>query len=288
MKHGIRGLDHPVIAARSLDAAGTTYERLGFTVPPPGRHLEWGTGNLCLMFARTYLEIRGIVDPAKYLHGVDTYLAAHGEGLMGVALATDDASASHDALLASGLRPEPVRTLTRSLALPGEILRPRFRLCALGAAEEIVGLTSVVLLEHLTPDVIRHDPGWLDHPNGAERLVSMTAVVPDIAVAVAAHRRLFGAGSVRARDTGFVVEAGQGTALDFLTEDAARARYPRTAGGTGRGIPRLIATTLGVSDLARAAAALASAAVPHDARPDGALVVGPDHACGMALEFVAA
>jgi hypothetical protein len=62
---GIGSLDHPVIAAGDLDAARVSYERLGFTVPPRGSHVEWGTGNLCIMFPDDYLEIRGIVDATR-------------------------------------------------------------------------------------------------------------------------------------------------------------------------------------------------------------------------------
>lgn len=56
--NGIESLDHPVIAARDLDAARVTFERLGFTVPPRGSHVEWGTGNLCIMFRGDYIEIQ--------------------------------------------------------------------------------------------------------------------------------------------------------------------------------------------------------------------------------------
>ena len=64
--NGIESLDHPVIAARDLDAARDTYERLGFTIPPLGSHVEWGPGNLCIMFPDDYLEIRGFVDLSRF------------------------------------------------------------------------------------------------------------------------------------------------------------------------------------------------------------------------------
>ena len=54
--NGIELIDHPVIAARDLDAARRTFERLGFTVPPRGSHIEWGTGNLCIMFPDDYIK----------------------------------------------------------------------------------------------------------------------------------------------------------------------------------------------------------------------------------------
>ena len=41
------GIDHPIIAIRDMAAGRAAFERLGFTVTPRGRHLEWGTGNWC-------------------------------------------------------------------------------------------------------------------------------------------------------------------------------------------------------------------------------------------------
>ena len=60
--NGIANIDHPVIASADLDAARAAFERLGFTVPPRGSHIEWGTGNLCIMFPEDYIEVRGGVD----------------------------------------------------------------------------------------------------------------------------------------------------------------------------------------------------------------------------------
>ena len=62
MKNAITGVDHPVIAVGDMEGARAVYERLGFTIPPRGSHIEWGTGNWCIMFADDYLELRGIVD----------------------------------------------------------------------------------------------------------------------------------------------------------------------------------------------------------------------------------
>ena len=45
---GLLGIDHPVIAVGDMTEARVRYQRLGFTIPPRGRHLEWGTGNWCL------------------------------------------------------------------------------------------------------------------------------------------------------------------------------------------------------------------------------------------------
>lgn len=69
------------------------YRKLGFVVPPSGRHQEWGTVNVCIMFASDYIEIRGVGDPTKFLAGLDKFLV-HGEGLSGVAFNAKSAKGS--------------------------------------------------------------------------------------------------------------------------------------------------------------------------------------------------
>ena len=75
MPVAIRGIDHPVIAVRDMEKARERYRRLGFTIPPRGSHIQWGTGNWCMMFPEDYLELRGIVDPVRYTHNLDAFLA---------------------------------------------------------------------------------------------------------------------------------------------------------------------------------------------------------------------
>ena len=93
--NGIELIDHPVIAVTDLDQARAAYERLGFTVPLRGSHIEWGTGNLCIMFADDYLEMRGIIDASRFTMHLDTHLERFGAGLMGVAFGTADVEASY-------------------------------------------------------------------------------------------------------------------------------------------------------------------------------------------------
>mgnify|MGYP001458649678 CR=1 FL=1 len=57
-------LDHVVIAVRNLDEAAKTYRSFGFTLTPRGLHEGKGTGNHCLMFPNTYVELLGVVDAA--------------------------------------------------------------------------------------------------------------------------------------------------------------------------------------------------------------------------------
>ncbi len=152
--NGIESLDHPVLAARDLDGARVTYERLGFTVPPRGSHVEWGTGNLCIMFPDDYIEIRGIVDASRITMNLDQHLERFGEGLMGVAFRSDDVQASFEEMTKHGVSVSEPRRLTRNFEHHEGWTQPSFRLCVPEAAD-IEGLMHVVVLQHLTPELIR-------------------------------------------------------------------------------------------------------------------------------------
>src|SRR5690348_6237638 len=43
----LSAIDHVLIAVADLDDARLSWERLGFTLTPRGRHLQQGTGNYC-------------------------------------------------------------------------------------------------------------------------------------------------------------------------------------------------------------------------------------------------
>ena len=161
METSLTGIDHPVIGIRDMQAAHAVYQKLGFTIPPRGYHPKWGTGNWCIMFERDYLELRGVVDHEKGMQKMQSFFDQHNEGLMGIALSTTDAQASHDELAARGLHPQSVRELTRNFELPEGLAEPRFSLCFLDQAET-PGLMSVVICQHQTPELLRR-PEWLVH-----------------------------------------------------------------------------------------------------------------------------
>ena len=52
----ITGIDHVVVGVGDLEGARRTWETLGFTLTPRGRHKGWGTANYCVMFADDYIE----------------------------------------------------------------------------------------------------------------------------------------------------------------------------------------------------------------------------------------
>ena len=106
-------LDHLVMPTADLAVARARLNALGFTVAPEGVH-PFGTANCCVYFpGGTFLEPLAVRDAeavAAAIEGGNVFVArdrlfraAQGdEGLSALVLATDDADADHERLVAQG------------------------------------------------------------------------------------------------------------------------------------------------------------------------------------------
>lgn len=265
--NGIRNIDHPVIASADLDAARAAFERLGFTVPPRGSHIEWGTGNLCIMFAGDYIEVRGIIDPERFTMHLDTHLEQHGEGLMGVAFGTSDVRRSFEDSRRHGIDTGDLRRLRRNFEHPEGWTQPAFELFSPNA-DDIEGLMHVVVIEHLTPELIRR-PDFLEHGNGCIGINGIEGTVTDVAGSAAKMRRLLGESAVH--------EAG-----DVLTLTLPSSQWLRLSRAEEAGLSSI---TLRVRDLQQLRDRLDETGVEFESGPDGTVTVAPGDACGCALRF---
>lgn len=267
---GIRNIDHPVIASEDLEKTRAQFERLGFTVPPRGSHIEWGTGNLCIMFPDDYLEVRGIIDPERFTMHLDEHLEKHGEGLMGVAFGTDDVDASHAEALEAGINAGELRSLRRNFEHPEGWTQPSFRLFAPDASD-IEGLMHVVVIQHLTPELIRR-PDFLEHPNGCLGVNELSGVITDVASCAAKMRRLLCEAAVDESDDAVVLALPSGQSIKLLQSD--------TAG--------LAAMTLQVRSLVDLGELLTTNGVKFERDSGDSIVTNRDDACGTALRFTEA
>ena len=105
------GIDHLVVAVRSVEAAADVLERdLGLAVTGGGRHDAMGTHNRLAFLGDTYLELIGVFDtalvrssPSFAVAGAAlAQLEVRGEGLATYALATDDLAGEVARLRAAG------------------------------------------------------------------------------------------------------------------------------------------------------------------------------------------
>jgi hypothetical protein len=278
----LKSIDHPVIAVASLADSRGVYERLGFNVPPRGSHVEWGTGNWCIMFADDYLELRGIIDPARFTLDLDKHLATHGEGLMGLAFGTTGADDAYAQMRAGGLNPRPVKALSRNFELDEGWVQPKFRLCFPDAAD-VEGLMHVVVCEHLTPELLRR-PEYLVHPNGALGVNGIVGVIDDPAKVEAVQRRLLGDAAVRRTGAAVTLTVPSGQTIELLPLAEFNARYGRFWPDPERTKSVLPVLRMRVSSVDETARHLDHAGVPY-ARNGADVLVGPEHTCGVLFQF---
>ncbi len=278
------GLDHLIYGVADLEAARAQFRRLGFVVTPRGRHKGWGTANYCVMLPQGYIELLGIIDPSQFSNNLDRFLAARGEGLLGIALGTEDTGALAASLTERGLHPDGPHALARLLETEGgEPVEPAFSLLRL-PPEELPAINGF-FVQHLTPDLLRQ-PGWDTHPNAVTGIASVTIAVDDPAHVAAAYETLYGRAAVVATDDAWAVHLGDGSVLLFVTpEEAATLYSPLTDLPES---PTIVATALRSAHLAQTEAALTANGVSFDALPGNVLRVAPGAACGAVLEFVGA
>lgn len=272
-------VDHPVIAVHDLKATRAQYQKLGFIVPPSGKHQEWGTENLCIMFPEDYLEIRGIGNPNKFLAGVDKFLEK-GEGLYSVAFNAKSANESYQAGIDAGLVIEPPKALNRKLVLEDKVLDLHFRTVMLDHSL-YPGLTHANLCEHLTPDTLRQ-PGWLDHPNGVISFGRLAGVISDFDAAQTAYNKLLGPEKVRRDIDRIWLNFGEGADVELISAEEAESRgdaHPN------RGDAYLAAATLLVKDIVKTTHLFEENSIRYTLVAEGRLKVDPSDACGAHLYF---
>ncbi len=284
MARQIVGIDHAIIGVRNLEQARASYERLGFQATPRGRHVGWGTANHCLMFGNDYLELLSVVDPAQFTNDLDRFLAER-EGLLGLALHSTDAQETHAAWQAAGLAPAEVAALGRELEQGLEL---RFANVMLGPAA--TGGLRLFACAPLTPDAMRQ-AAWLEHPNGARGIASLTVAVGDPDAYYEPMARVFGSICLTQTDDTLAVHTGNGVLL-FVTPDDLDMLHPEleaiATDAAGDGAPILAALSLRARDLAATATWLDHHDIAYRRDAGGTIGVPPAHTHGVMLEFVAA
>ena len=276
----LKGIDHTLVGVRDLEAARETWQRLGFTVTPRGRHIGWGTANYCIMFEQGYIELLGIVDASLFTNNLDKFLETR-EGLMGLAFASDDPEATKARLLAAGLHPDGPKDLKRLLELPEGTVVPEFRLLYL-PKEETPDLSAFVCC-HLTPELVRR-PGWTRHPNGASGLAEITIIVEEPQRSAQGYAPYFGRDAIAAAAGDARVSSPQG-AIRFMTREAYGSRF----GGAipGGALPFPAAMTLACQSLAKTGAFLRLQGLRIEKSAEGKLFLPANEANGTLLEFSA-
>lgn len=280
MANHISGLDHAVIAVRDLGLAGAVFQRLGFVLTPTGHHAEWGTANLCLMFARDYVQLLAAEGEGVEAEHIRAFTAGR-EGLMGIGLSSSNGAAASESLRAAGLDVPMARSLSRKMdddagttLMFSEVPLP------LGATP---GVSSRVI-QHITTERERN-PHWLAHPNGAMGIASVTAIVFDPPALTPAWDVVFGPHSAVLTDDTVTVHTGRG--LVYLTNPEELTQlHPEAELDELPPAPAMVALAVLVVDTDRAAAVLKANGVEFSRDKEGTIRIPPSEACGVFVEMV--
>jgi hypothetical protein len=277
MAHGLTGLDHVLVGVKDLAAARAAWARLGFNPAPLGRHVGRPTANHCLMFPNDYVELIGLLPGAEQASRLTRLLAERGEGAIGAAFAATSPEAAHEGFARAGLSPAPIAELRRPDPDGREM---RFRLVELPA--EATPDLRLFVCHHDTPELVRR-PEWLEHPNGAVGLRSLTVVVDDPEARQPGLERLLGAGATAATDDVVTAFIGRHR-LRFVTEEDLAFLHPELDLAPGP-VPRGAALSIEVRSLDHAAELLERNGVAF-AEAGDALLIPPEEATGVLLSLV--
>ncbi|MBI1774421.1 MAG: VOC family protein [Proteobacteria bacterium] len=296
MPTGITGIDHVVILAQSLEAARKTYQRLGFTLTPLGRHSKLDTVNHCVMLQEAnYFELLSVAKPQP-LNADFAAILEEREGLAALALKTEDARASVRKLEAAGLGPKPAVDFGRPVELPpGRALgggnphplptSPAVRKDARFTVVHLDGAMTpggrAFLCQHHTRDLVWL-PEYLEHANGALGLAQITLVAADPEAAGRAYGAVFGAAAKRIPG-GCEVATGNAP-IRVLSAGGFAEQYPGES-GFARHAPVFAVLSLKVRSAAATARLLQTAGVRFDAI-QGGVRVPSSAATGTVLEFL--
>lgn len=279
MHNHIIGLDHPVVAVRDLEQAAETFRRLGFTLTPKGHHAEWGTANYCAMFGQDYIELLAAEGDGAEAERVRAFTKT-GDGMIGLSLATDDATAAAEALRRTGLVVGQPRSLSRRLDdSHGTVLT--FSEVPL-PPNATPGIASR-LVQHVTAQRERF-PQWLVHPNTAMGITCITAIMDEPIGLLAEYDRVFGPHTAIPTDNTVAVHMGRGLVFLSAPDDLTQL-HPEAELDEAPPPPALVVLVLQVADTDKAAALLKANRVEFSRDREGTIRIPPSEACGVFLEL---
>lgn len=249
----ILGIDHLVIAVRSVEGAAETLERdLGLAFTGGGRHEAMGTYNRLAFLGDTYLELIGVFDAGRVrsstafkVGGAALALLDSGrQGLATYALATDDAGGDVARLQASGSSIGDPSAGARQRD-DGEVVR------WITAFPELGSERAPFLIEHELAGAewgpeARAARSAFRHPRGGRvRLASLELPVGDAAAVASEYGSVLGiAFSERWRATlggqQVVLREGGGEPVVELAVRSDAALETRRSAGPGAGMLELV------------------------------------------------
>jgi len=279
-----RALDHPQIAVSDLDLAAEAYRRMGFTLAPRMTH-SFGTSNHLIMVGQEYLELIGGFSRIQDVELRNMMSPAGGhEGLLSLALFSEDIPADMADYAARGAVTPTARTFSRPVPLPGGG-EATLSFTGCGIVNTAAPRMQIFACHQHNPDLV-WKPEWMTHANGAHCVAAVVYVADDPSRHAAYLELMVGQGSVREVGGMLQVDTGRAGRIEVITPAMLDRRFPAGAAQRHEDIgDHGVGVRVRVVDLTRSAAVLRAAGVPFFEAP-GALTVPAANACGVVLEFV--
>jgi hypothetical protein len=221
-------LDHVGHFVRDREAAAAALARAGFAPTPVSVQVApdgspTGTGNVCAMLARGYIEMLFKTADTPLGREFEAALGRH-SGIQLAAFAVADAAAWHRRLGEAGFRTRPLAPFSRPVGTATGSAVASFTVARVEPGEMAEG--RIQMLTHHTEDAV-WQPRWLTHPNGALGLASLVIAVADVDEAAARFARFTRRPAARTR-AGQALQLDRGR-IDLVTRDAFAAVLPEVA-----------------------------------------------------------
>jgi hypothetical protein len=188
---------------RDLAAAATRYETMGFQLTPYSPHsAAWkpgdpvqplGSGNRCVMFESTYLEILASEDPTRPAARITNFLEHH-QGAHIICFDCGDCDLVDGRVRSLGIETSGVIPLQREIDTPDGMRTAKFERTQFDPKGSPEGYIQAS--RHLTPDYI-YQPRYIRHVNGCFQLSETILVVDDLTAFEQRYRNYIGVAPVR-------------------------------------------------------------------------------------------
>jgi catechol 2,3-dioxygenase-like lactoylglutathione lyase family enzyme len=180
----IDNINHVGMAVRDLAASVARFEAMGFQLTPYSAHLgSWkpggpieplGSGNRCVMFANTYLEVLGSADPLNIPPRIGNFLKRH-QGAHIICFNSEALADLDQRLRGAGIETSGVLPLQRDVGTPDGLRTAKFERIQFAPADSPEGYIQAA--RNLTPEYV-YQPRYIQHANGCVAL-SEAIVVAD-------------------------------------------------------------------------------------------------------------
>jgi hypothetical protein len=285
-----RRLHHLVLCVADHAAARAAYGRFGFTTTPPAQ-MPFGTVNSLVQLQGNYLELLAVADPAAIpaaapgKFGFASYNAdflRRRQGMSMLACSGEDAEREHAGFAALGLATSAPFYFARQATLPdGSQATVAFTLTFV--TDPAMPEAAFFTCQEHAPEFFWR-PEYQRHANGAHHASDAVLRAEDPAALAPFFAKLLGGESVERRGDGLVVATALGT-VSVMTPGAVAARFPGIVLRDAPATPHFAAYRIAVAALDETERVLRANDVRHR-RQDRSLVVPPEEAFGVVIEFV--